>query len=106
MQTPDIGGLQQSIGALTLLSQDSNQHLFANRCRDPHFANGVLLDNRTRSAIGNRAQACGSEKNQNAQQQNQLRTQRYPSAMRFDAAGLNVPEPTARAMPPGPPLGV
>ncbi len=70
MQTADIGGFQQSIGAVPLLSQDSNQHLFAICRRDSHFAHRILLDNRARSAVGNRAQARSGQKNQNTQEQN------------------------------------
>ncbi len=54
MRTADVGGLQQSIGAVPLLRQHANQYLFANRRGYAHIANRVFFNNRARRPVSDR----------------------------------------------------
>jgi len=87
------------LGAFALLGQDSNQNLFADGGGDPHFSNCSLLDDGARGPVCDRPQARGSKDHQNPQQQNDLGTQRHPSAVRFDSAGLGFSKPATRKTP-------
>ena len=100
MQAADVGGFQEGIGAVTLLGEHPDEYLFADSRRHSYIPYGILLNDGARGPIRDRPQASGGQENEDTQKQDQLRPERYPSTVRFDAASLDVSKPAIREMPP------